>query len=71
MASSDDPVTPCAATAVDALREALSQADIVIPSLGVDDAWPHLDLVELGRIRPAVAIRLADAIRRGGREREE
>ncbi|MFE0172967.1 hypothetical protein ACFWZ2_11660 [Streptomyces sp. NPDC059002] len=55
-------------TAVEELRAALAEADIVFPSLGVDHASPRLGLVNLGRARAEVAIRLADRLRRGGRE---
>jgi hypothetical protein len=56
-------------TAVESLREALSEADgIVFPSLSVDHASPELKLVVLGSIRADVAARLATALRRGGRE---
>ncbi|MGW4457443.1 hypothetical protein ACWEJQ_14790 [Streptomyces albidoflavus] len=54
-------------TAVDSLRSALSDAGIVLPSLAVDTASPHLGLVELGRVRADVAAQLADALRNGGR----
>jgi hypothetical protein len=52
-------------TAVESLREVLDRAGIVLPSLRVDAASPALYLVELGRVRADVAMRLADAIRRG------
>lgn len=48
------------------LREALSDAGIVLPSLRVDPQMP--ELIELGRVRVDVAVRLAEAVRRGGRE---
>ncbi|MFE6716283.1 hypothetical protein ACFVDU_01705 [Streptomyces albidoflavus] len=53
--------------AVNSLRSALSEAGIVLPSLAVDTASPHLGLVELGRVRPDVAAQLAEALRNGGR----
>ncbi|MFE1150549.1 hypothetical protein ACFW42_26070 [Streptomyces albidoflavus] len=53
--------------AVDSLRSALAKADIVLPSLAVDTASPHLGLVELGRVRADVAAQLAEALRNGGR----
>ncbi|MFI8282232.1 hypothetical protein ACIF84_04035 [Streptomyces albidoflavus] len=56
---------PYAAT--DSLRAALTAAGIVLPSLAVDTASPHLGLVELGRVRPDVAAQLAAALRVGGR----
>lgn len=55
-------------TAVEALRAALDDAGIVFPSLRVDPASPELKLVELGRVRADIADRLANALRRGGRE---
>lgn len=54
--------------AVESLRTALNEAGIVLPSLRVDPASPALRLVELGRVRAAVADRLAQALQRG-RER--
>lgn len=56
-------------TAMESLREALHEADrIVFPSLSVDHASPDLKLVVLGSVRADVAMRLAEALRRGGRE---
>ncbi|MGA4840453.1 hypothetical protein [Streptomyces sp. G45] len=52
--------------AVEALRAALSDAGIVLPSLGVDAASFSPGLVDLGRVRAEVVVRLADVIRRGG-----
>jgi hypothetical protein len=54
--------------AVESLRAALTEAGIVLPSLSVELASPDLRLVELGRVRADVAVRLAEALRRGGRE---
>ncbi|MFB7508810.1 hypothetical protein [Streptomyces broussonetiae] len=54
--------------AVEALRAALDDAGIVLPSLRVAPASPALKLVELGRVRADVADRLAQALRREGRE---
>ncbi|MFJ4828376.1 hypothetical protein ACIP79_00315 [Streptomyces sp. NPDC088747] len=54
-------------TAMESLREALSEAGIVFPSLSVDHSSPDLRLVELGRVRADVALRLAEALR-GDRE---
>ncbi|MFE6092722.1 hypothetical protein ACFQ7M_12125 [Streptomyces massasporeus] len=54
-----------ALTAVETLREALTAAKIVLPSLGMDPASPSLNLVNLGRVRADVALRLAETIRRG------
>ncbi|MFH9589161.1 hypothetical protein ACH4LS_28990 [Streptomyces luteogriseus] len=59
------PDTMDALTAVETLREALTAAGIVLPSLGMDPASPSLNLVNLGRVRADVALRLAEAIRRG------
>ncbi|MBZ2409341.1 hypothetical protein HX747_19615 [Streptomyces sp. L06] len=53
--------------AADSLRAALADAGIVLPSLAVDTASPHLGLVELGRVRADVADQLAEALRNGGR----
>jgi hypothetical protein len=52
--------------AADQLREALTQADILLPSLGVDIASPRLRLVQLGTVRADVAVKPARAIRDGG-----
>ncbi|MFI9823220.1 hypothetical protein ACIHFC_22500 [Streptomyces sp. NPDC052013] len=52
-------------TAVEALRSALNEAGIVLPSLAVDAASPSLGLVELGRVRADVALRLARVLRHG------
>lgn len=52
-------------TAVETLRAALDQAGVVLPSLAVDPASPALQLVDLGRVRPEVAMRLAHALQRG------
>lgn len=52
--------------ATEALREALMSVGIVLPSLAADAASPDLGLVNLGRVRAAVAIRLAEAVRRKG-----
>jgi hypothetical protein len=49
-------------TALESLRASLDQAGIVFPSLRVD---PQMEqLIELGRVRVDVAMRLADALRR-------
>lgn len=51
-------------TALESLRTSLDQVGIVFPSLRVD---PQMEqLIELGRVRVDVALRLADALRRGG-----
>ncbi|MGJ5895165.1 hypothetical protein ACSCBZ_24895 [Streptomyces niveiscabiei] len=52
-------------SAVEVLRTALDRAGIVLPSLGVDPGSPSLGLVELGRIRADVALRLAYALQQG------
>lgn len=57
---------PPPSVAVESLRAALAEAGIVLPSLGLDVASPRLRLVELGRVRADVAVRLAQALRRGG-----
>ncbi|WP_329556525.1 hypothetical protein [Streptomyces sp. NBC_00696] len=54
-----------AAQAAEVLREALTAAGIVLPSLGADTASPDLNLINLGRVRADIALRLADAFRRG------
>ncbi|OPG03064.1 hypothetical protein B1R27_30060 [Streptomyces sp. GKU 895] len=52
--------------AVESLRAALDRAGIVFPSLAVDpQGTPRVRLVELGRVRPDVAMRLAEALQRG------
>jgi len=53
-------------TALEALRAALDSTGIVFPSLAVDPQdTPRVRLIDLGRVRPDVAMRLADALRRG------
>ncbi|MDX2547171.1 hypothetical protein ACOT81_16590 [Streptomyces sp. WI04-05B] len=52
-------------TAVESLRSALDGSGIVLPSLSVDHVSPDLKLIDLGRIRADVAMRLADALRQG------
>ncbi|MBT2451277.1 hypothetical protein J7F03_30255 [Streptomyces sp. ISL-43] len=47
------------------LRDALTGAGIVLPSLDSDFASPYLNLVELGRVRADVAVKLAEVVRRG------
>ncbi|PWI42560.1 hypothetical protein [Streptomyces sp. ICBB 8177] len=49
--------------AVETLRAALDDAGIVPPSLKADSASPDLALVESGRARAGVAMRLAAAPR--------
>ncbi|GAA3028280.1 hypothetical protein [Streptomyces glomeratus] len=63
---SEPDVDPFAA--LESLRAALDDAGIVFPSLRVDPASPDLKLIELGRVRADVAVRLAGALRRGERE---
>jgi hypothetical protein len=53
--------------AAESLRAALDEAGIILPSLRVDAASPYLGLVELGRVRADVAMRLAEALRQGAR----
>jgi len=54
-----------AVEAVEVLRQALTAAGIVLPSLGADTASPALNLINLGRVRADVALRLADVLWRG------
>ncbi|MFF2653203.1 hypothetical protein [Streptomyces sp. NPDC058045] len=56
--------------AVKELRGALDRAAVTIPSLGVDFGAFTYDqpLVELGRIRPDIALRLAEVISRGAKQ---
>ncbi|MFJ8490383.1 hypothetical protein ACIRBZ_18805 [Streptomyces sp. NPDC094038] len=54
-----------AAEAVEVLRGALTAAGIILPSLGADTASPALNLINLGRVRTDVALKLADVLRRG------
>lgn len=56
-------VDPLVAT--EALREALLKSGLVLPSLRVDAGSPQLGLVELGRVRAPVVMRLAEVIQRG------
>lgn len=60
-----EPGTSDVTTVVEILREALTAAGIVLPSPGVDEASPSLNLITLGRVRADIALRLADVIRRG------
>ncbi|MEU7422084.1 hypothetical protein [Streptomyces sp. NPDC040750] len=66
MATARDDVDAFAA--MESLRAALDEAHLVLPSLGVDAGSPVLGLVELGRVRADVAMRLAEALRHGGDE---
>ncbi|MFG2637151.1 hypothetical protein ACGFX8_25380 [Streptomyces sp. NPDC048362] len=66
MVTARDDVDPLAA--MESLRAALDQVRIVLPSLGVDAGSPTLGLVELGRLRADVAMRLAEELRHGGDE---
>ncbi|MEU4210233.1 hypothetical protein AB0F13_09595 [Streptomyces sp. NPDC026206] len=54
-----------AGRAKEELQTALAVAGIVLPSLSVEVASPDLDLVQLGRIRSDVALKLAECIGRG------
>jgi len=65
MVTAQEPDTTDAVTAVEILRDALTAAGIVLPSLALDMASPSLNLVTLGRVRADIALRLADAVRRG------
>lgn len=65
MAPATDPDDVDPFTAMESLRSALDQAGIVLPSLAVDAGAPSLRLVDLGRIRADVAVRLAAALQRG------
>ncbi|MFJ4936360.1 hypothetical protein ACIP8U_21235 [Streptomyces pseudovenezuelae] len=60
-----EPGTSDVTAAVETLREALTAAGLVLPSLGADTASPSLNLITLGRVRADVALRLADVIQRG------
>lgn len=66
-ASEQDTLRTDPFVAVESLRAALDQAGIVLPSLAVDPqaSSSRVRLVHLGRIRPDVAMRLADALQRG------
>ncbi|WP_217545552.1 hypothetical protein [Streptomyces sp. GbtcB6] len=68
-ASASPDTTPDAAVdpfaAMNSLRSALDQAGIVLPSLAVDPGAPTLGLIDLGRVRASVALRLAEAIQKG------
>ncbi|WP_158708813.1 hypothetical protein [Streptomyces sp. NRRL S-920] len=59
MATTQEPQEADPFTATEAVRDALAESGIVFPSLGVDYGSPHLGLVNLGRVRPDVAGRLA------------
>ena len=63
MTTTQEPDTTDAAAAVEVLRGALTAAGIVLPSLGADHASPSLNLINLGRVRADIALRLADTIR--------
>ncbi|WP_425824598.1 hypothetical protein [Streptomyces fractus] len=65
MTTAQKPATNEAAEAAEVLRAALTEVGIVLPSLGVDGASPALNLINLGRIRADVALRLAEALRGG------
>lgn len=56
-------------TVMESLRDALYESGrIVLPSLSVDHVSPDLKLIDLGRVRADVAMRLAEVLRRGGQE---
>jgi hypothetical protein len=65
MTTAHKPATTEAVEAVEVLRGALTAAGIVLPSLGADAASPALNLINLGRVRADVALRLAEVLRRG------
>ncbi|MFE9219763.1 hypothetical protein ACFYN3_25845 [Streptomyces lavendulae] len=66
MATKQANLKPSAADeAVTQLQEALAGAGIVLPSLDSDFGSPYLNLVELGRVRADVAVKLAEVVRRG------
>ncbi|MFF7985938.1 hypothetical protein ACFZDK_43655 [Streptomyces sp. NPDC007901] len=65
MTTAQKPGTTEVVEAVGVLRGALAAAGIVLPSLGTDTASPALNLIDLGRVRADVALRLADVLRRG------
>ncbi|MFJ6657798.1 hypothetical protein ACIQNG_15715 [Streptomyces sp. NPDC091377] len=50
---------------MESLRAALDQVGIVLPSLAVTPGAPSPALVNLGRVRADVAVRLAHALQRG------
>ena len=52
-------------TAMESLRSALDGVGIVLPSLAVEAGSPALGLVELGRVRAEVALRLAHTLQQG------
>lgn len=60
-----EPHTTDVTAAVEALREALTAAGIVLPSLGADQASPSLNLITLGRVRADVVFQWAEVIQRG------
>ncbi|MFH8405604.1 hypothetical protein ACH4FX_12625 [Streptomyces sp. NPDC018019] len=62
MATAKGPEAVDPDVATEALREALMSVGIVLPSLAADAA-SDLGLVSLGRVRAAVAMRLADVVR--------
>ncbi|MFF3159134.1 hypothetical protein [Streptomyces sp. NPDC057910] len=62
MPTQHDETDPFAAT--EQLRAALTRAGIVFPSLGTDYG-PSLGLVNLGRVHPDVAVRLALRLDKG------
>jgi hypothetical protein len=53
-------------TAVESLRAALDEVGIVLPCLAVVPESHALRLVDLGRVRAEVAVRLAHALQREG-----
>ncbi|GGZ50870.1 hypothetical protein GCM10010371_08200 [Streptomyces subrutilus] len=64
MDSSHELETVTPSTVVESLRESLMAAGIVLPSLGIDPAPPRPGLVRLGSVRPDVALKLAQVVKR-------
>jgi len=64
MVTAQEQDTTDAVEAAEGLRDALTGAGIVLPSLGADTGSPSLHLT-LGRVRIDVALRLASVIQRG------
>ncbi|MEV6955593.1 hypothetical protein [Streptomyces sp. NPDC051183] len=64
MDSSHELETVTPSTVMESLRESLMAAGIVLPSLGIDPAPPGPGLVKRGSIRPDVAKKLAQVVKR-------
>ncbi|MFI1479906.1 hypothetical protein [Streptomyces sp. NPDC020747] len=65
MATAQERGTTDAVEAAEVLRDALTEAGIVLPSLGADTGSPSLNLITLGRVRVDVAQRLAAVVPQG------